>query len=218
MTLRTSLKICTTAMLVLGTSLVLSVPARAGTIGFTYNLSGVGTVTGMSGDFLDLSGAFTGSLNQANPAANALWNPVTYNDVSQANLSTGLLNGTFSMTFANGEMLSGSLGENVSAIISSPTGTGPFTQTLIFTAGTGEFAGVSGSASGTGFQGDVTGTVSGSGTLTAPGLITTTAPGLITTVPEPGSVALMLGGFVLIALRYRRSVRLYSVSSSKACC
>jgi hypothetical protein len=193
MPLRTLLKICTTVMLLLGTSLVASVPALAGTINITYSLTGMGTVTGMTSTTLDLTGAFTGSVDQANPAENAVWNPVTYDDMSQANLLTGLLNGTFSITFANDEMLSGMVAENVSAIINSPDGTGPFTQTLTFTAGTGEFAGVSGSASGTGFVGAVTGTVSGSGTLTAPGLNT----------PEPGSIALMLGGLTFIALRYR---------------
>jgi hypothetical protein len=194
MTLRTLLKICTIVILLLCASLVASVPARAGTINISYSLTGMGTVTGGTSTTLDLTGLFTGSIDQANPAVNALWNPVTYTDVSQANLLTGLLNGTFSITFANGEILSGTVGEDVSAIISSPDGTGPFTQTLTFTAGTGEFAGASGSASGTGFVGEVTGTVSGSGTLTAPGLIT----------PEPGSIALTLGGLTFIALRYRR--------------
>jgi hypothetical protein len=195
MPFRTVSKMCTTVMLCLCASLVASVPARAGTINITYSLTGMGTVTGMTTTTLDLTGAFTGSVDQANPAKNAVWNPVTYNDVSQANLLTGLLKGTFSITFANSETLSGMVSEDVSAIISSPTGTGPFTQTLTFTAGTGEFAGVSGSASGTGFVGEVTGTVSGSGTLTAPGL---------TPIPEPGSIALMLAGFTFMALRYRR--------------
>src|ERR1700726_1028217 len=173
---RSLFKICANATFLLGTWLVASVPAQAGTIDFTYSLTGMGTVTGMTSTTLDLTGAFTGSIDQANPAKNAVWNPVTYSDVSQANLLTGLLSGTFSITFANGETLSGMVAEDVSAIISSPTGTGPFTQTLTFTAGTGEFGGVSGSASGTGFVGAVTGNVSGSGTLTAPGLVT----------PEPG--------------------------------
>ncbi len=192
MPLRTLLKICTTVISLLCASLIASVPARAGTINITYSLTGTGTVTGMTSTSLNLTGAFTGSVKQADAAKNAVWNPVTYNDVSQASFSTGLLNGTFSIAFANGEMLSGMLAENVSALIAS-NGTGPFTQTLTFTAGTGEFAGVSGSASGTGLGGAVT-TVSGSGTLTAPGLVT----------PEPGSIALMLGGLTFIALRYRR--------------
>jgi hypothetical protein len=187
-------KICASATFLLGTWLVASVPARSATIDITYSLTGMGTVTGMTSTTLDLTGAFTGSIDQANPAENAVWNPVAYADVSQANLLTGLLNGTFSITFANGEMLSGMVAENVSAIISSPDGTGPFTQTLTFTAGTGEFADVSGSASGSGFVGAVTGTVSGSGTLTAPGLVT----------PEPGSIALVFGGMVFLAFRYRQ--------------
>jgi len=191
---RSLFKICANATFLLSTWLFASVPARAGTIDITYSFTGMGTVTGMTGNFLDLTGAFTGSVDQANPAKNAVWNPVTYNDVSQANLLTGLLNGTFSITFANGEILSGMVAENVSAIISSPTGTGPFTQTLTFTAGTGEFGGVSGSASGTGFVGAVTGNVSGSGTLTAPGLLT----------PEPGSIALVFGGMAFLAFRYRQ--------------
>ena len=161
MPLRTLLNICTTVMLLLCASLVASVPARAGTINITYSLTGMGTVTGMNATTLFLTGAFTGSVNEFDPAVNAVWNPVTYNDVSQANLSTDLLNGTFTITSHNGEMLSGLLAENVSALISSG-GTGPFTQTLTFTAGTGEFAGVSGSASGAGIAGAVTGTVSGS--------------------------------------------------------
>lgn len=190
---RTSLSICTTLTAALGALLVANVPARAGTINFTYSLTGTGTVTGMTSTTLDLLGNYSGSIDQFDPAKNAVWNPVTYTDVSQADFSTGLLNGTFSITFANGEILSGVVGEDVSALISSPDGTGPYTQTLTFTGGTGEFAGANGYASGTGFNGPVTGTVSGTGTLNAPGL----------TTPEPGSAALMFGGLVLIALRRR---------------
>lgn len=73
----------------LGTSLAASVPARAGTISITYSLSGTGTLTGMTSTTLDLAGTFSGSVDEWNPAVNAVWNPVTYKDVSQANLSTG---------------------------------------------------------------------------------------------------------------------------------
>ncbi len=103
MSLRTLLKTYATAILPLSASLVASVPVRADTINITYSLTGMATVTGMTSTTLDLSGAFTGSVDQANPAKNALWNPVTYSDVSQANLSTGLLTGAFTITFANGE-------------------------------------------------------------------------------------------------------------------
>jgi len=176
----------------LALTLVASVPARAGTIGITYTFSGVGTVTGMSGGFLDLTGAATGSVDQWNPAVNAVWNPVTYDDMGQLNLSTGLSNGTFTMTFANGDILSGTVFEN-QTMVNTSTVMGPITQTLTFTAGTGEFAGVSGTSSGAGFVTPAGFTDSGSGTLTAPGLV----------APEPASIALVFGGVLLIALRYR---------------
>lgn len=195
MPLRTLSAICTTITFTLCTSLVMSVPARAETINVTYSLTGIGTVTGMTDTTLDLTGMFTGSVQQADPAVNAVWNPVTYSDVSQANLLTGLLSGNFNITFANGDMLSGTVAENVSDLVSSPDGTGSFTQTLTFTTGTGEFEGVRGSASGTGFVGAVTATVSGTGSLSAPALAT----------PEPGSMVLILGALTFIALRYRRA-------------
>ena len=179
-------------MLFLVTSLAASVPARAGTIGITYSFSGVGTVTGLSGGFLDLSGAATGSVDQWNPAVNAVWDPVTYDDIGQLNLSTGLFNGVFTITFATGDTLSGTVFED-QTMVNTTTTTGPFTQTLTFTAGTGEFAGVSGTGSGGGFVTPTGYTDSGSGTLTAPGLV----------APEPGSSALVFGGLVLIALGYR---------------
>jgi hypothetical protein len=107
--------------------------------------------------------------------------------ITVADLTTGLLNGTFSMTFANGDMLFGSLFEDVSAVIATG-GVGPFTQTFTFTGGTGAFAGATGGASGGG-TGTSNGTmVSGSGTLTAVGVAT----------PEPASVALILGGVVVM--------------------
>jgi hypothetical protein len=179
-----------TALLAL--TLVGSVPARAGTIGITYTYSGVGTVTGMNGVFLDLSGAATGSVDEWNPSVNAIWNPVTYDDMGQLNLSTGLFNGTFTIMFANGDTLSGTAFEN-QTMVNPMTASGPFTQTLTFTAGTGEFAGVSGTGSGGGSVTPTGYTDSGSGTLTASGLV----------APEPGSITLVFGGLLLIALRYR---------------
>ena len=113
--------------------------------------------------------------------------PLRTRDHSVADLTTGLLNGTFSMTFANGDMLSGNVFEDVSALIATG-GMGPFTQKLTFTGGTGEFAGATGSASGGGLGTDTGTTVSGSGTLTAAGV----------TTPEPASVALILGGAVVL--------------------
>jgi hypothetical protein len=175
------------------TACIASVSAQAGTIGISYSLTGGPTGPPVvSGTTLILDGLFTGSILSGNPALNAVWNPVTYSDHSVADVTTGLLNGTFSMAFANGEMLSGNVFEEVSALLATG-GTGPFTQTFTFTGGTGEFAGATGSASGGGIATSTGTTVSGSGSLTAAGV----------GAPEPASVALILGGLVAIAVSAR---------------
>ncbi len=166
--------------------LALAIPAQAASIPITYSLTGMGTVVSATTTTLTLVGQFNGSVLSNDPGLNVAWNPVSYSDQSVADLNTGLLNGTFSLLFANGDTLSGNTFEDVSAIIASPNGTGPFTQMLTFTGGTGEFAGATGSASGNGFEGLTVGTVSGSGTINAPA------------VPEPASAMLLLGGLALI--------------------
>ncbi len=176
------------------TACIASVSAQGGTISISYNLSGGPTGPPVvSGTTLILDGLFTGTVLSGNPALNGVWNPVTYSDHSFADLTTGLLNGTFSMTFANGDVLSGEVFEEVSALLATG-GTGPFTQTFTFTGGTGEFAGASGSASGGGIATSTGSTVSGRGTLTAEGVA----------APEPESVALILGGLVAIVAKGRR--------------
>jgi hypothetical protein len=147
----------------------------------------------VSGTTLILDGLFTGSILSGNPALDAVWNPVTYTDHSLADLTTGLLNGAFNMTFADGDMLSGNVFEEVSALLATG-GTGPFTQTFTFTGGTGEFAGATGSTSGGGLATNTGTTISGSGTLTAAGV----------GAPEPASVALILGGLAVIVAKGRR--------------
>jgi hypothetical protein len=104
-------------------------------------------------------------------------------------LTTGLLNGTFNLSFADGDMVFGNVFEDDSVIDASPSQTGPFPQTLTFTGGTGEFAGAAGSVSGLGFLGITNFTVSGSGVVNAPA------------IPEPASLALILGGLALLAIR-----------------
>jgi hypothetical protein len=146
----------------------------------------------VSGTTLILDGLFTGTVLSGNPALNAVWNPVTYSDHSVADVTTGLLNGTFSMAFANGDRLSGNLFEDVSAVVATG-GVGPFTQIFTFTGGTGEFAGATGSASGGGIATSNVTTVSGGGTLTTAGV----------GAPEPASVALILGGLVVIVAKGR---------------
>jgi hypothetical protein len=167
--------------------LALAASAHADSIPITYSLSGMGTVVGSTNTTLTLDGQFSGSVLSGDPNLNAAWNPVSYTDHSVADLTTGLLNGTFSFVFANGETLSGNVSEDVSAVIAN--GTGAFTQTLSFTGGTGEFAGVTGSASGSGSVDTTVTTVSGSGTLNT------------AAVPEPSPAALLVGALALMVAR-----------------
>ena len=183
---------------------IASVSAQADTISISYSLSGGPTGPPVvSGTTLILDGLFTGSVLSGNPSLNAVWNPVTYRDHSVADLTTGLLNGTFGITFANGDILSGKLFEDVSAVIATG-GIGPFTQTFTFTGGTGEFAGASGSASGGGIGTSTGTTTSGSGILNAAGVST----------PEPASVALIFGG-LLIVVASRKRVRQRTLSETQ---
>jgi hypothetical protein len=169
------------------------VPAQGATISISYSLSGGPTGPPVvSGTNLILDGLFTGSVLSGNPVLNAAWNPVTYSDHSVADLTTGLLNGSFSITFANGDVLFGNVFEDVSALVASG-GTGSYTQTLTFNGGTGEFAGAFGSTLGGGLATSTGSTVSGSGILTAAGV----------NAPEPGSVALVLAGLVAMVIKGR---------------
>ncbi len=185
-------RIWTLSACVLGIVCTLAVPAQADSIAITYSLTGMGTVESATDTTLTLLGQFSGSVLSNDPGLNAAWNPVAYSDLSVADLTTGLLNGNFTFSFANGDTLVGTVFEDVSALVASPDGTGPFTQTLTFTGGTGEFAGATGSVSGNGFEGTTVGTVSGSGIINAPA------------TPEPASAALLLGGLALIIVRWRR--------------
>ncbi len=134
------------AMAIPGILCALAIPAHANSIAITYSLTG-GPIADpvVSGTTLILDGLFTGSFLSGDPGLNTAWNPVTYSDHSVAELTTGLLNGTFNILFANGNTLFGNVFEDVSAVIA--TGTGPFSQSLTFIGGTGEFAGATGSAS-----------------------------------------------------------------------
>jgi hypothetical protein len=181
----------TLSITILATLCALAIPARASSIAITYSLAG-GPIAPpvVSGTSLILDGLFTGSILSGDPGLDTVWNPVTYSDHSVVDLTTGLLNGTFNIVFANGDTLFGNVAEDVSAVVA--TGTGPYTQTLTFTGGTGEFAGASGSASGAGVAGGA-GPVSGSGVVNAPA------------VPEPASMMLLLGGLAVLSIsRHKR--------------
>jgi hypothetical protein len=164
---------------------IASIPARADTLGITYNFSGaeVGAPPVVIGTTLFLSGTVTGgSVVTADPGLNALWNPVTFHDTCEADLLTGLLTGVFTFTFANGDTLDGSIFEDVSQVL--PTQSGPYSGTLTFAGGTGEFAGATGSGSIAGVIGAES-TAFGSGTVTAAGI-----------TPEPASIALFGTGLL----------------------
>jgi hypothetical protein len=174
-----------------------SIPGRADTIGFTYSFSGLVETTPpvVIGTTLFLDGAATGSILTGYPGLNAIWNPVTFHDTCEADLTTGILTGVFTMTFANSDTLSGNIFEDVSAVLA--TNTGPYTGTLTFTGGTGEFAGATGSASIGGVIGSTGSTASGSGTVTAAAI-----------TPEPASIALFGTGLLgLGAFASRKLVR-----------
>jgi hypothetical protein len=166
--------------------------ANAATIAVTYSFDGgpVGPEV-PSGTTLTVDHFSTGSVLSGNPSLNAIWNPVTYLSHDVIDLTTGLLNGAFTMTFADGNTLSGNLFVDLSQAFAN--GTGPTPQTFTFTGGTGEFAGASGSLSGSeGLVGNGF-TISGSGTINAPA------------VPEPASAVLLLGGLGVILGTFRRS-------------
>jgi hypothetical protein len=107
-------------------------------------------------------------------------------------LTTGLLNGAFTMTFVDGDTLSGKLFVDLSQAFAN--GTGPTPQTFTFTDGTGEFAGATGSYSGTGGLVENGFTISGSGIINAPAI-----------TPEPASAALFPGGLAVIIITGRQS-------------
>jgi hypothetical protein len=172
----------------LGMICSLAVPVKADSIAVTYSFAGATTgAPVVTFPILTVDGLATGSVLSSNPSLNTVWNPVTFNTVNVVDLTTGLNNGTFSMTFADGDTLFGNLFEDDSAL--GPTNTGPFTQTLTFTGGTGEFL-------------DATGSVSGGGDITSTGF-TTSGSGTINTVPEPASGTLLLGGLALGIVRWR---------------
>jgi hypothetical protein len=164
-----------------------ALPSRADTIGITFSNAGAETSAPvLIGTILNVNAQATGSILSFNPAFNALWNPVTFNTHDAIDITTGINNGNFSITFADGDTLFGTILENDAALLA--TGSGPFTQTLTFTGGTGEFTGASGFLSGSGVSGPAGFTASGNGILTAAGVIT----------PEPASVSLIFAGLLVV--------------------
>ena len=183
------------ALSLLGAVFLAGGPALAGTVSITYSFTGGLTAPpDLQADGLHLQASATGTVDEFNPVVNAAWNPVTFDTTDVLDLSTGLDNGTFTWSFANGDKLFGTMFED-DTMVNPMTNIGPYLQTLTFTGGTGEFLGAMGSSSGNGFLSAPTFTISGSGSLTAPGL---------ESVPEPGSLSLMLGAGLVGAMALRR--------------
>lgn len=105
-------------------SAFMAIPLTAGTVSIAWSGAGVapaGTPV-VTATTLSFTSTATGSLTQWNPAVNALWNPVGFQGQDVVNLNTGIDNASITLTFADGDTLTGNLVGNVSAILASPTG------------------------------------------------------------------------------------------------
>jgi hypothetical protein len=123
----------------------LGVASRAESLAITYHFSGAPTgPPTIVGPTYTVNTQATGDIDSSNLTLNAAWNPVENQTQDVIDLTTGMNNGTFTLTFADGGMLFGNLSEDDSLVVAGG-GTGPFTQTLTFTGGTGEFVGATGS-------------------------------------------------------------------------
>jgi hypothetical protein len=163
-----------------------AITAQAATINVTYAFSGTG-----SGDPTNppVIGNGTGSVN---PLGSITWQGLNF-----PNLATGDNDGTFTMTFSNGDTLVGTLHEHND--LSAPPVL-PFTQTLNVTGGTGAFLWYNG-------------TLTGSGTLNlANSSFSTSGAGTLDTVPEPGPVALLGIGLACLLVYRKRALPLRSDS------
>jgi hypothetical protein len=154
--------------------------APAETINVTYSLNGVGTGDPLNPPFL---GSATGSLL---PLGNITWSDMVF-----PNLSTGAGDGTFKMTFMDGDTLFGTLHEQGDF---STFPIVPFTQLLTVTGGTGALLL---------YHGTLTGLLISDQTIAA---FTSSGAGTLDTVPEPGSIVLFGTGLLCLLAYQKRAI------------
>jgi PEP-CTERM motif len=166
----------------LALSFFAAMTAEAETIDVTYALSGSG-----GGDPLNppLLGNATGSLS---PLGNIVWSDMIFPD-----FSTGSGDGTFKMTFTDGDTLFGTL--HVQGDFSSFPIV-PFTQLLTVTGGTGALLLYHGTLNGIELSNQLDGSFTSSG------------GGMLETAPEPESLVLFGTGLASL-LAYRKRALLF---------
>jgi PEP-CTERM motif len=159
-----------------------AITAQAEIINVTYSLTGSG-----GGDPLNppLIGNATGSLL---PLGSVIWSDQVF-----PNLVTGVGDGTFTMTFTDGDTLFGNL---VYVPDFSQFPIVPITQLLNVTGGTGALLYYHGTLTGVELSNQLDGTFTSSGA------------GALDTVPEPESIVLLATGLAsLLAYRKRAFLR-----------
>lgn len=166
--------------------ILMAAPAQATTTPITFSYTGTqsGPET-LDGSILTASHLLNGSIFSSDPAWNAALNPFTGIDHDLIDLDNGILDGSVTFTFANGDTLFGT--QHVIDLFEDAE-----TQFLMFTGGTGEFLGATGSALGTASLTSDGYMTSGSGSIDIP------AP-----VPEPASASLFLTGLAVVSIERR---------------
>ena len=164
----------------LALSFCAAISAHAATINVTYALTGSG-----GGDPLNppLLGNATGSLT---PLGSVTWNDMIFPD-----LSTGSGDGTFKMTFTDGDTLFGTL--HVQGDFSTFPIV-PFTQLLTVTGGTGALLLYHGTLTGLELSNQNNGTFTSSGV------------GTLETTPEPEPVVLFGTGLLCLLVYQKRAI------------
>jgi PEP-CTERM motif len=159
-----------------------AITAHADIINVTYSLSGSG-----GGDPLNppLIGNATGALP---PLGNITWSDEVF-----PNFATGTGDGTFKMTFTDGDTLFGTL-LYVPDFSQFPVA--PITQLLTVTGGTGALLLYHGTLTGVELSNQIDGTFTSSGS------------GTLDTTPEPASIALFATGLASLFAYRKRALRL----------